>query len=78
MAVYGFHWSIPNLFGVLAAGIVYDYIGENWVWYIAGILCLIAIVGFWMLHKVAKDRLAKETETLVKDVSIKLREELNE
>ncbi len=68
MAVYGFHWSFPNLFGVLIAGLVYDYIGPNWIWYLAGILCLIAIIGFWLLHGVAKDRISKETETTFEDL----------
>ncbi|MFX0017379.1 MAG: MDR family MFS transporter [Promethearchaeota archaeon] len=66
MALYGFHWSFPNLFGVLAAGLIYDYIGPNWVWYLAGILCLISVIGFWFLHNIAKNRISKETETLVK------------
>jgi len=69
MALYGFHWSFPNLFGVLAAGLVYDYIGPNWVWYFAGILCLMAVIGFWLLHGVAKDRISKETETSVEKIS---------
>ena len=69
MAVYGFHWSIPNLFGVLVAGLVYDYIGENWVWYLAGILCLMAVIGFWLLHGVAKDRISKETETSIEELN---------
>jgi len=69
MALYGFHWAAPNLFGVLAAGLVYDYIGPNWVWYLAGILCLISIIGFWLLHGVAKDRISKETETSVEELS---------
>jgi len=29
MAVYGFHWAIPNLFGVVVAGLVMDYVGPN-------------------------------------------------
>lgn len=69
MAVYGYHWSIPTLFGILAAGLVYDYIGPNWVWYLAGILSLISIIGFWILHGVTKDRLSKKTETSVEELS---------
>ena len=69
MAVYGFHWSIPTLFGILAAGLVYDYIGPNWVWYLAGILCLISVIGFWILHGVTKDRLSKKTENSVEELS---------
>jgi MFS family permease len=62
MAVYGYHWSIPTLFGVLIAGLIMDYIDPNLVWYLAGILCLIAVIGFWLLHIVAKDRFSKELE----------------
>jgi len=64
MAVYGFSWSIPNLFGVVLAGLIMDYIGPNWVWYIAIILSLIAIIGFLLLHRVAKTRFSKEKELL--------------
>jgi MFS family permease len=60
MAVYGFHWAIPNLFGVVIAGLVMDYVGPNWVWYISGILSLIAIIGFLLLQDVAKARFSKE------------------
>lgn len=64
MAVYGFHWAIPNLFAVIAAGFVMDYLGPNWVWYLAGILSLISIVGFWLLHGFAKDRFSKKKESI--------------
>jgi len=76
MAVYGFHWSIPTLFGVLGASFVYYYIGPNWVWYIAGIICLIAIVGFWILNGVTKERLTNKTDTSVEE--LELREEISE
>ncbi|MBA7575845.1 Na(+), Li(+), K(+)/H(+) antiporter [subsurface metagenome] len=69
MAVYGFHWSIPSLFGVIIAGLVMDYIGPNWVWYLAGILSLISIIGFLLLQGVTKDRISKETETSVEELS---------
>ncbi len=60
MAVYGFQWMIPNLFGVLAAGLIMDSIGPNWVWYLAGILSLFSMIGFWLIHGVTKERLSKE------------------
>lgn len=63
MAVYGFQWGVPNLFGVLAAGLVMVYIGPNWVWYLAGFLSLISMTGFWLLHGVTKDRLSRELES---------------
>ena len=71
MAMFGFHWVIPNLFGVLLAGLVMEYIGPNWVWYFAGILCFISVVGFWSLHGVTKKRFSKEeplNENQEKDV----------
>ena len=60
MAMFGFHWAIPNLFGVLLAGLVMENIGPNWVWYFAGILSLISAVGFWLLNGVTKKRFSKE------------------
>jgi MFS family permease len=63
MAVYGFHWAIPTLFGVYAAGLVMDNIGPYWVWYFAGILSLISAIGFWLLHGPTKKRFAEVMET---------------
>ncbi len=68
MAVFGFHWSIPNLFGVLAAGLVMDHLGPNWVWYLAGILCMMAIVGFWLLNGVTKDRFKEQIKIPIEEV----------
>jgi predicted MFS family arabinose efflux permease len=64
MAVYGFQWSIPNLFGVLVAGLVMEYIGPNWVWYLGGILSLISVIGFLLLHNMIKERFSKELKTM--------------
>ncbi|MFX1388878.1 MAG: MFS transporter, partial [Promethearchaeota archaeon] len=60
MAVYGFQWMIPNLFGVLAAGLIWLQFGPNWVWYLAGILSLISSVGFWLIHRITKELILKE------------------
>ena len=65
MAMYGFHWAIPNIFGVLLAGMVWDSLGPFWVWYFAGILSLISMIGFWFLRRAAKDRLSREMENNV-------------
>ena len=62
MAVYGFQWTIPNLFGVLIAALVMEHIGPNWVWYLAGILSLVAMIGFWLLHAATRERLSRELE----------------
>jgi len=68
MAVFGFHWTVPNLFGVLLAGLVLEYIGPNWVWYFAGILSFIAMIGFWLLHGISKTRFSRETIARDEDV----------
>ena len=71
MAVFGFQWAIPNLFGVILAGLVMESLGPNWVWYFAGILGMIAVTGYWLLHGISKHRFEKEDE-------IKLEPELEE
>ena len=68
MAVFGFHWAVPNLFAILLAGLVMEHIGPNWVWYFAGILSLFAAIGFWLLHRITKARFSKEKELLVEEV----------
>ena len=67
MAMYGFSWGIPNLFGVLVAGLIMVNIGPNWVWYIAGILSIFAAIGFWLLHGITKVRFSKEKEIRLRD-----------
>jgi MFS family permease len=68
MAVFSFHWAIPSLFGVLVAGLIMDNIGPNWIWYIAGILSFISVVGFWSLHGVTNKRFSKEKEIVLGDI----------
>ncbi|NVM38248.1 MAG: MFS transporter, partial [Candidatus Lokiarchaeota archaeon] len=68
MAVYAFQWAIPNLFGVLAAGLVMENIGPNWVWYLAGILSLISMIGFWLLHGITKERFSKEEKPIKEEL----------
>ncbi len=63
MAIYGFHWTIPNLFGILGAGMVMENLGPNWVWYLAGILSLISVVGFSLLHGITSERFLKDGES---------------
>ncbi|MFW9948819.1 MAG: MDR family MFS transporter [Candidatus Thorarchaeota archaeon] len=76
MAMFGFHWAIPNLFGVLLAGLVMESIGPNWVWYFAGILSFISSVGFWMLHGVTKKRFSKKKEPLNETTELEIIEEM--
>ncbi len=50
MAVYGFSWSIPSAIGPGAAGYILDNFNPNLVWYIGGVMCLVAALGFYFLH----------------------------
>jgi MFS family permease len=72
MAMFGFHWAIPNLFAVLLAGLVWEQFGPNWVWYLAGILSLVAAIGFWLLYGITKERLSKDSEDSIEEVKIDL------
>lgn len=67
MAMYGFSWGIPNLFGIYVAGLIMVNIGPSWVWYIAAILSLISVVGFWSLNGVTNKRFSKEKEIRLRD-----------
>ena len=57
MGVYMFAFIIPNLFGFLGAGLIWDHLGAKWVWYIAGIIAFVAMNGFFVIHLISKERL---------------------
>ncbi len=50
MAVFGFTWAVPSMIGPWAAGLIFDNYNPNYVWYIGGVLCVIAIFAFYFLH----------------------------
>lgn len=50
MAVFGLTWTVPSMIGPWAAGLVFDNYNPNYVWYIGGVLCVVAIVAFYYLH----------------------------
>ena len=50
MAFYGMTFTIPEIIGPTAAGLIMDNADPRWVWYIGGVLCLIAVAGFYALH----------------------------
>jgi MFS family permease len=70
MAVFGFHWAIPNLFGILGATIIGELFGGQWIWYIAGILSLIAAISFWLMHRITKERFEDIRNSLIKKSEI--------
>jgi MFS family permease len=50
MAVYDLGWTIPATIGPAAAGLILDNYNPNLLWYIGGILCAVAALGFYALH----------------------------
>ena len=68
MGMFAFQWAIPNLFGVLVAGLIIEHIGPNWVWYLAGLLSLISMIGFWLLNRITKERFLKEKKSLQEEL----------
>ena len=61
MAAYGLGWAIPNTFGPLLAGLVMDNFDPQWVWYLAGILAIIAVISFGLLYMKTKHRFVNYT-----------------
>ncbi len=51
MAVFGFSWVIPSAVGPLLAGLVMDNLNPRWVWYIAGLMGLMAAYSFVLLQR---------------------------
>jgi len=62
MAVFGLGWAIPNSVAPFFAGLVMDNYDPYWVWYIAGILAVIAVCCFGLLQHKVKDRFAAFTQ----------------
>jgi len=50
MAVYGLAWAVPATIGPAAAGVILDNFNPNLLWYIGGLLCAVAAIGFYALH----------------------------
>ena len=50
MAVYDLGWTLPATIGPAAAGLILDNYNPNLLWYIGGLLCTIAAIGFYDLH----------------------------
>jgi MFS family permease len=50
MAVFGFSWAIPSAVAPMFAGIIMDNFNPDWVWYTAGVVGLLAMMGFLYLN----------------------------
>jgi MFS family permease len=62
MAIFGISWSIPFMVGPLLAGLILDNLNPNLLWYAAGFVGLLSVLGFLYLHRRA--RLVEETPEL--------------
>lgn len=62
MAFFGLSWAIPSMVGPWAAGLVMDFLDPRWVWYGAGIISAVALLGYGFLHTRAQSRLAMEVD----------------
>lgn len=67
MAVFGFSWILPSIFGVLVAGIIMDNYNPNLVWIIGGFLLVIAALGYLSTNKIAMDRFINPSITQKND-----------
>jgi len=52
MAIFSIAWAIPATFGPALAGLILDNksYDPNILWYLGGIICLVSVLGFYLLH----------------------------
>ncbi len=63
MATYGLAWMLPAAIGPWGAGLIMDQIDPNLVWYLAGLLSGLAVVGYYLLFLSARERLPADPTT---------------
>ncbi len=68
MAVFGFSGLVPMMFGNIAFGAIMDNFNSIWVWYLCGILSLIAVGGYFILNKLTNGRFNENTSTDVEAI----------
>lgn len=56
MAFHDLTHSIPSMVGAAAAGVILDNYDPHWVWYAAGIVATLAVMGFLWLHRLTQRR----------------------
>ena len=50
MATAGLSWVIPSIIGPAVAGYILDHYNPHLLWYVGGILTMISVAGFYLLH----------------------------
>ena len=63
MAVFGFTWTIPFAIGPLLAGLIMDNLNPDLVWYLSGLIGLLAAAGFLWLRFRGTERISTKPET---------------
>ncbi len=56
MAIFGISWMIPFAVGPYLAGLIMDNTDPRWVWYAAGIVGIVAVMGFLWLHRMVSEK----------------------
>ena len=68
MAVYGFSWMIPGALGIYLAGLVMDNYDPRAVWFLAGLIGIIAVITFLGLHQ--RYRRQRGEEGVLEEVTV--------
>jgi MFS family permease len=66
MAFFGLSWAIPNTIGPYAAGLIMDRLEPRWVWYTAGVISALAVLGYLLLHARTRARFSMEDQATEK------------
>jgi MFS family permease len=64
MAFFSLSWAVPSMIGPWAAGLVMDFLDPHWVWYGAGLISAVAMVGYALLHRLSQGRLSRPAARL--------------
>ena len=62
MAAFGFSWAIPNAVAPTLAGLIMDNYDPRLVWYLAGLLSIVAVVGFTLLYGRTRHKFVRTDE----------------
>jgi MFS family permease len=57
MAIFGMSWALPSTVVPLVSGYIMDNYNPNWVWYLCGVLAILAVLGLLLLESLTGERL---------------------
>jgi MFS family permease len=60
MAIFGASWVVSAMVGPTAGGYILDNYNPDWLWYLCGILAVVAVAGFLLLDSRTRQRLPAE------------------